>query len=127
VENASLTRDVLVSGELEVRTENGLVLAAGRAVPLSVREFELLVALMRRAGEIIGRTDLYTTVWGGEMRGGDRSIDVYIHKLRSKLEAALPEMRFIHTHVGFGYRFAPGRRPMVTDLNGSEPLAVRLD
>jgi DNA-binding response OmpR family regulator len=32
---------------------------------------------------------------------------VYVHKLRSKLESALPDMRFIHTHVGFGYRLAP--------------------
>ena len=38
---------------------------------------------------------------------GDRSIDVYIHKLRVKLEQALPDARYIHTHVGFGYRFAP--------------------
>jgi hypothetical protein len=33
-------------------------------------------------------------------------VDVYVHKLRVKLETALPEWRFIHTHVGFGYRFA---------------------
>jgi DNA-binding response OmpR family regulator len=41
------------------------------------------------------------------LREGDRSIDVYIHKLRVKLEQALPDARYIHTHVGFGYRFAP--------------------
>jgi DNA-binding response OmpR family regulator len=46
-------------------------------------------------------------VWGGTLREGDRSIDVYIHKLRVKLEQAVPDARFIHTHVGFGYRFAP--------------------
>ena len=46
-------------------------------------------------------------MWGGALRGGDRSIDVYVHKLRVKLEEALPDWRFIHTHVGFGYRFSP--------------------
>jgi DNA-binding response OmpR family regulator len=46
-------------------------------------------------------------VWGGALRDGDRSIDVYVHKLRVKLEQALPDRQFIHTHVGFGYRFAP--------------------
>lgn len=96
-----------MSGPLEVRPGDGLVLAAGRALTLSVREFELLVALMRRAGRIVARADLYATVWGRELRGGDRSIDVYVHKLRTKLEDALPDTRFIHTHVGFGYRFAP--------------------
>lgn len=44
-------------------------------------------------------------VWGHPLRDRDRSIDVYVHKVRGKLEAALPGWRFIHTHVGFGYRF----------------------
>jgi DNA-binding response OmpR family regulator len=43
------------------------------------------------------------------MRADDRSVDVYVHKLRSKLADALPEWRFIHTHFGFGYRFQPER------------------
>jgi DNA-binding response OmpR family regulator len=37
----------------------------------------------------------------------DRSVDVYVHKLRTKLADALPEWGFIHTHFGFGYRFQP--------------------
>jgi DNA-binding response OmpR family regulator len=99
--------EVLRVGELEIRPRDGLVLAAGRALTLSVREFELLVALARNAGRIVSREDLYAFVWGGELRNGDRSIDVYVHKLRVKLESALPAWSFIHTHVGFGYRFAP--------------------
>ncbi len=82
------------------------MLAAGRAVTLSVREFELLVALVRSQGGIISRGDLYAIVWGGRLREGDRSIDVYVHKVRTKLMGALPAWTFIHTHVGFGYRFA---------------------
>ncbi|CAA9465520.1 MAG: hypothetical protein AVDCRST_MAG13-6 [uncultured Solirubrobacteraceae bacterium] len=74
-----------------------------------MREFELLVALVRRQGGIVARPDLYETVWGRALRDGDRSIDVYVHKLRAKLESALPEWSFIHTHVGFGYRFTPER------------------
>jgi DNA-binding response OmpR family regulator len=101
------SQDVLYVGELEIRLEEGLVLATGRALTLSVREFELLVAMARRAGAIITREQLYDTVWGGELRQGDRSVDVYVSKLRSKLETALPDRTFIHTHPGFGYRFQP--------------------
>ena len=72
-----------------------------------MREFELLVAMAQRSGAIVTREELYRTVWGGELRPGDRSVDVYVSKLRGKLEAALPDRRFIHTHPGFGYRFQP--------------------
>jgi DNA-binding response OmpR family regulator len=99
--------ELLAIGEIEIRPDDGLVVAGGRTVTLSVREFELLVALARRTARIVRREDLYRMVWGGPLRNGDRSIDVYVHKLRVKLEEALPEWRFIHTHVGFGYRLEP--------------------
>ena len=108
-------QDVLVTGNLEIRPQDGLVLAAGRVLTFSVREFQLLVALVRNESRIVARPDLYAMVWGGELRSGDRSIDVYVHKVRVKLETALPGWRFIHTHVGFGYRFSP---------EGSHPLHI---
>jgi len=101
------SESTLYAGELEIRLGEGLVLATGRAMTLSVREFELLVALARRAGAIVTREELYGAVWGGELRHGDRSVDVYVSKLRGKLEEAMPDRRFIHTHPGFGYRFQP--------------------
>ena len=99
--------DTLLATELEIRPAEGLVLAGGWALMLSVREFELLVALARRIGAVITREELYATVWGGPMRPGDRSVDVYVSKLRGKLELAMPDRHFIHTHQGFGYRFQP--------------------
>jgi DNA-binding response OmpR family regulator len=96
-------------GELEILPDSGLVVARGQTVVLSVREFSLLVALARRSGRIVSREELFALVWGGALRRGDRSIDVYVHKLRVKLESALPDWRYIHTHIGFGYRLSPER------------------
>ena len=99
--------EVLRAGDLEVRPADRLALVRGHALALSVREFELLVALVRNEGRIIPRDELYATVWGAPLRAHDRSVDVYVHKLRSKLARAVPECRFIHTHFGFGYRLEP--------------------
>ena len=107
MEAAQQQEDTIRIGALEIHPAQGLALAGGHALSLSVREFGLLVALARSGGRIVRREELYRRVWGGTLREGDRSIDVYIHKLRVKLEGALPDARFIHTHVGFGYRFAP--------------------
>jgi DNA-binding response OmpR family regulator len=99
--------EVIRTGELEIRPSEYLALARGRALSLSLRELELLAALARREGRVVPREELYATVWDAPMRPDERSVDVYVHKLRSKLAAALPEWRFIHTHFGFGYRFQP--------------------
>jgi DNA-binding winged helix-turn-helix (wHTH) protein len=116
--------EVIRAGALEIRPRQGLALANGQALTLSVREFGLLVALARREGDIVRREDLYGAVWGARLRAGDRSVDVYIHKLRAKLERAQPGWRFIHTHVGFGYRFAPERSHLV-DLPATSDQRTR--
>jgi DNA-binding response OmpR family regulator len=101
--------EVLTAGELRVRPDDGLVVAGGRTLPLSQHEVRLLVALMRRIDRIVSRQELYAVAWGGSLRKGDRTVDVYVRRLRSKLDGALPEWEHIHTHFGFGYRFSPER------------------
>jgi DNA-binding response OmpR family regulator len=98
---------VIRVGELEIRPSDHVAIAGGRTLLLSERELELLAELARQQDRIVPREELYTAVWRAPLREADRSVDVYVHKLRSKLAAALPEWRFIHTHFGFGYRFAP--------------------
>jgi DNA-binding response OmpR family regulator len=123
------SEDTLYAGELEIRLADGLVLASGRVVRLSVREFDLLVAMAKWSGAIATRAELYETVWGGELRPGDRSVDVYVSKLRGKLEVAMPDRRFIHTHPGFGYRFQPqpAREPapvrVASSIGGHDDLS----
>jgi DNA-binding response OmpR family regulator len=99
------THEVLREGGLEVRPEEFLALAHGHPLALTVRELSLLAALVRRSGRIVSREELFAVVWGRPFRKEERSVDVYVRKLRAKLEDALPEARFIHTHFGFGYRF----------------------
>jgi DNA-binding response OmpR family regulator len=101
----SANESVLSAGALEIREDEHQVVAAGQTLAMSVRELELLAALARRQGRIVPRAELYETVWGAPLRADDRSVDVYIHKLRVKLGDALPGWQYIHTHFGFGYRF----------------------
>lgn len=102
--------EVLDVGPLQIVPEEHLARADGRTLMLSIRELRLLTELARRADHIVTREELFELVWGREMRIRDRSVDVYVRKLRVKLEAALPEWRFIHTHFGLGYRLAAESR-----------------
>jgi DNA-binding response OmpR family regulator len=99
--------EVLFAPGLEVRPADYSVFANGLFLGLSRRELCLLSALMRNVGRTVPREELYLLAWETPMRAGDRSVDVFVRKLRVKLEAAVPEWRFIHTHFGLGYRFFP--------------------
>jgi DNA-binding response OmpR family regulator len=92
---------------LEVRPDEFLAKVDEQPIPLTVRELALLGALAARQGRIVSRAELYEAVWSRPFRKDDRSVDVYVRKLRHKLELAVPDWRFIHTHFGFGYRFDP--------------------
>lgn len=107
-------REVLEVGPLQIIPDEHLARAEGRALMLSIRELRLLTELARRADRIVTREELFRLVWGREMRVRDRSVDVYVRKLRVKLEAALPAWSFIHTHFGLGYRLAADHRQLAT-------------
>ena len=109
----SESQEVLSVGPLEITPQEHLARATGRALTLSIRELMLLTELARRADRIVSREELFELVWGRPMRTGDRSVDVYVRKLRVKLHEALPGWIFIHTHFGFGYRLAPQRKAPV--------------
>lgn len=97
----------VVAGELEVRPDRFQAFAGGESLDLTRREFELLEMLAGAQGQVLEREAIYQRVWGYAMAHGDRSVDVFIRKLRQKLEKRSPSWAYIHTHFGVGYRFDP--------------------
>jgi DNA-binding response OmpR family regulator len=95
------------AGRLEIRPEEHAALVDGRPLSLTMRELQLLITLAEHPQRIMTREELFAEVWGGRPRSDDRSVDVYVSRLRAKLGEALPEVRLIHTHNGIGYRFSP--------------------
>jgi len=120
---ASARADVgpVVVGELEVRADQYQAFVSGHSVGLTRREFELLQLLAEAEGQVIEREDIYQRVWGYAMAHGDRSVDVFVRKLRQKLQRQSAGWRYIHTHFGVGYRFEP--EPVSEGAEGPEPAA----
>ena len=113
----------VVAGALEIRAELFQAFVHGRSVGLTRREFELIAMLADAPGRVLPREQIYQRVWGYVMVYGDRSVDVFIRKVRQKLERASPQRRYIHTHFGIGYRFADEpREPAAPDPNIASPL-----
>ena len=98
------------AGGLEIRADQFQAFAAGRSADLTRREFEVLQLLAHAEGKVLQREEIYQQVWGYAMAHGDRSVDVFIRKVRQKLEHASPDWHYIHTHFGVGYRFDPEPR-----------------
>ena len=94
------------AGEVEIRADQYQAYIGERSVDLTRREFELIQLLADAQGWVLEREEIYQRVWGYAMARGDRSVDVFVRKVRHKLEKASPGWRYIHTHFGVGYRFA---------------------
>jgi DNA-binding response OmpR family regulator len=95
-------------GEIIVRPDLYQAYAGEVSLELTAREFEILF-LLSQSDRVLRREEIYERVWGYAMAHGDRSVDVFVRKLRQKLRAASSEWSYIHTHFGVGYRFAPER------------------
>jgi DNA-binding response OmpR family regulator len=96
----------MFAGELEIRRDHFQAFINGRSLELTPREYELIELLAAAEGRVLEREEIYSRLWGYVMVRGDRSVDVFVRKLRQKLEQASPNWRYIHTHFGIGYRFA---------------------
>jgi DNA-binding response OmpR family regulator len=101
--------DTRYVGELSIRPDRFDAYVGERAASLSRKEYELLGQLAGAGGRVLEREEIYQRVWGYTMARGDRSVDVFVRKLRQKLESLSPQWRYVHTHFGVGYRFAAER------------------
>jgi DNA-binding response OmpR family regulator len=96
-------------GEVEIRPELYQAFVRGCSLRLTRREYQLIELLSRAESEVQSREAIYECLWGYTMARNDRSVDVFVHKLRRKLERVSPGWRYIHTHFGIGYRLAAER------------------
>jgi len=97
--------DPSAHGELQIRPDRYQVHVGGTSSGLTRREYELTLLLVAAEGRVLEREEIYRRIWGYEMPRGDRSVDVFVRKIRKKIEVLSPGWRYIHTHFGIGYRF----------------------
>jgi DNA-binding response OmpR family regulator len=100
---------VLKSGELELDRSRCQVWLRGREIQLTATELRLLEFLMGRSGIVFSREQLLDAVWGNDRAVTDRTVDVYILRLRQKLEEDPGRPQFIRSVRGFGYSFNEAR------------------
>lgn len=91
--------DLVIDGELRD------VLVSGQAAGLTNREYELLEYLARNSGRVLSRDTLFEKVWGYEIDFNSNSLDVYIYRIRKKIEPDPDNPRYLHTLRGYGYKF----------------------
>jgi DNA-binding response OmpR family regulator len=99
---AATTAAVYTAGNLNVDTDTKRVTRGGTIIPLTQREYELLVALISHQNEPCSREDLLDTVWGVDFDGQPNILDVYVRNLRSKIDTP-NQPKLIHTVRGVGY------------------------
>jgi len=127
-----LDGEPIAAGELTIRPDQFDVYVDDEAAGLSRKEYDLLRQLAAAEGRVLEREVIYQRVWGYTMVRGDRSVDVFVRKLRNKLERISPRWRYVHTHFGIGYRFAAERAEPDTGDRQPQPerdasASVRLD
>jgi DNA-binding response OmpR family regulator len=119
-------QEPVMVGEVEIRGDRYQAYVAGRSLGLTRREYEVIELLAGAGNEAVEREVIYERLWGYAMLRCDRSVDVFVHKLRRKLALASPEWIYIHTHWGLGYRFAAqpveDSETTLLDLDAREPL-----
>jgi DNA-binding response OmpR family regulator len=101
---SSATIDRFTVRDVEMRSDQGIVLKGGIELPLTKTEYRLLHIFMENANKVLSRDQLLELVWGYEYLGDSRLVDAHIRRLRLKIEDVPDEPRIIVTVRGMGYR-----------------------
>jgi DNA-binding response OmpR family regulator len=107
--NQAAPARVLEAGGLELDPSSRQVRLSGTPLQLTATEFRLLEFLMNRPGVVFSREQLLNAVWGQDRAITDRAVDVYVLRLRQKIEVDPAAPVLIHSVRGFGYTFEPRR------------------
>ena len=97
---------VLSRGHITVDEERRRVTKSGQEIELTMKEFDLILFLMKNPGRVYSRENLLDLVWGYDYQGDTRTVDVHVRRLREKLELDPANPRYIATKWGVGYFFA---------------------
>jgi DNA-binding response OmpR family regulator len=100
------SRSAVTVGGLTIDPRSREVMVDGRPVDLARKEFDLLLALARRAGDVVTKRELLTDVWQLPWGGGDRTVDVHLSWLRRKLGESASAPRYLHSVRGVGIKLA---------------------
>lgn len=103
--NEAEDRRILTHLDLAVDLENRTVMKGGNPVELTLKEYELLVILMKNPRKVFSREELLQLVWGYDFMGDTRAVDICVTRLRKKIEDDSSNPKHIITVYGFGYRF----------------------
>ena len=99
--------DPIEVAELRIDPLNVQAYVDGTNVELTPTEFRLLYALALERGRVVTRDELLQKIWGRRQTRRDRTVDVFVRKIRDKIEAQRPRHTFIHTRYGVGYKLEP--------------------
>jgi two-component system response regulator RegX3 len=106
-EPEDLASSVLESGPVRMDVDRHVVSVNRDAVPLPLKEFELLEFLLRNAGRVLTRGQLIDRIWGSDYVGDTKTLDVHVKRLRAKIEPSPSAPRHLLTVRGLGYKFEP--------------------
>ena len=99
--------DVIELEELRIDPVSVQAYLDGRSAGLTPTEFRLLYALAQESPRVVTRDELLQQIWGRRLARRDRTVDVFVRKLREKIDSRASRHTFVHTRYGVGYKLEP--------------------